>query len=166
VQTGGGLRRDDDVERMLDAGVARVILGTRALDDTAALERLVARHGGGRIAVGIDARDGWVQVKGWVETTRVRATDLAQRVAAIGVGTLIYTDTATDGMLQGPNLAAVGELCGAVTCNIIASGGVSTAADVRALTTLGHANLLGAIVGKALYEGHTTLPDLLAAAGA
>lgn len=166
VQTGGGLRSDAHVERMLDAGVARVILGTRALDDTAALERLVARHGGGRIAVGIDARDGWVQVKGWVETTRVRAGDLAQRVAAIGVGTLIYTDTATDGMLQGPNLAAMDDLCRAATCAIIASGGVSTPEDVRALAALGHPHLLGAIVGKALYEGRTTLPDLLAAAGA
>jgi phosphoribosylformimino-5-aminoimidazole carboxamide ribotide isomerase len=96
----------------------------------------------------------------------VRAGDLAQRVAAIGVGTLIYTDTATDGMLQGPNLAAMDDLCRAATCAIIASGGVSTPEDVRALAALGHPHLLGAIVGKALYEGRTTLPDLLAAAGA
>jgi phosphoribosylformimino-5-aminoimidazole carboxamide ribotide isomerase len=166
VQTGGGLRSDADVERMLGAGVARVIIGTRALDDSTALERLVARHGGERIAVGIDARDGWVQVKGWVETTRVRAGDLAQRVAALGVGTLIYTDTATDGMLQGPNLAAIDQLCRATTCHVVASGGVSTPEDVRALAALGHPHLLGAIVGKALYEGRTTLPDLLAAARA
>ena len=166
VQIGGGLRTDADVQRMIDAGLARVIIGTRALDDTAALSRLVARHGGDRIAVGIDARDGWVQVKGWVETTRVRATDLARRVAALGVGTIVYTDTATDGMLTGPNVSAMDQLCHAVPCQVIASGGVSRPEDVRALAALGHDNLLGAIVGKALYEGRATLPDLLAAAGA
>jgi phosphoribosylformimino-5-aminoimidazole carboxamide ribotide isomerase len=166
VQMGGGLRTDDDVRRMIDAGLARVIIGTRALNDTAALSRLVTRHGGERIAVGIDARDGWVQVKGWVETTRVRAADLAQQVAALGIGTIIYTDTATDGMLNGPNVTAMDQLCGAVSCQIIASGGVSRSEDVRALVALGHANLLGAIVGKALYEGRATLPDLLAAANA
>ena len=166
VQMGGGLRTDADVQRMIDAGLARVIIGTRALDDTDALSRLVARHGGDRIAVGIDARDGWVQVKGWVETTRVRATDLARRVAALGVGTIIYTDTATDGMLTGPNVPAMDQLCRAVPCQVIASGGVSRPDDVRALAALGHGNLLGAIIGKALYEGRATLPDLLAAAGA
>ena len=166
VQIGGGLRTDADVQRMIDAGLARVIIGTRALDDTDALSRLVARHGGDRIAVGIDARGGWVQVKGWVETTRVRATDLARRVAALGVGTIIYTDTATDGMLTGPNVPAMDQLCRAVPCRVIASGGISRSEDVRALAALGHANLFGAIIGKALYEGRATLPDLLAAAGA
>ncbi len=166
VQIGGGMRTDADVQRMVDAGVARVIIGTRALDDDEALSRLVKRHGGGRIAVGIDARDGWVQVKGWVETTRVRATDLAQHVAALGVGTIIYTDTATDGMLTGPNIPAMEQLCEAVPCKVIASGGVSRAGDVRALAALGRDNLLGVIVGKALYEGRTTLPELLAATGA
>jgi phosphoribosylformimino-5-aminoimidazole carboxamide ribotide isomerase len=166
VQMGGGLRTDADVQLMLDAGLARVIIGTRALDDGAALARLVARHGGDRIAVGIDARDGWVQVKGWVETTQVRATDLAKRVSALGVGTIIYTDTATDGMLKGPNVGAMDQLCRSVTCQVIASGGVSRPADVTALAALKHANLLGAIVGKALYEGRTTLTELLAAAEA
>lgn len=163
VQVGGGLRTDADVAQVLATGAARAILGTRALDDETALARLVARHGAA-IAVGLDARDGFVQVKGWVETTAIRATDLAQRVAAAGVQTLIYTDTATDGMLGGPNLAALDQLCRTVTCRVIASGGVSSADHVRALVALGHPHLYGAIVGKALYDGRTTMTELLDAA--
>ncbi|MGI6496137.1 MAG: 1-(5-phosphoribosyl)-5-[(5-phosphoribosylamino)methylideneamino]imidazole-4-carboxamide isomerase [Kiritimatiellia bacterium] len=162
VQVGGGLRTDDDVARLLDAGARRAILGTRALDDPDALARLVARFGGGRIAVGIDARDGLVQVKGWVETSSTSAIDLAKRVESIGVRTLVYTDTATDGMLGGPNLQAQDEMCRAVSCQVIASGGVGSAADVQALAALGRPNLRGAIVGKALYDGRTTLAELLA----
>lgn len=164
LQVGGGLRRDEDIRDLLAGGVTRAILGTRALDDPEALRRLVDAHGA-RLAVGIDARDGWVQVKGWVETLPVRAVDLARRVAALGIDTLIYTDTATDGMLAGPNLAALDELCRAVpACGVIASGGVSTPAHVRALRALRHVNLAGAIVGRALYEGCVTLAELQAAA--
>ena len=163
VEVGGGLRTDADVESLLALGVERAILGTRALDDFAALERLVKKHGS-RIAVGIDARDGFVQVKGWVETSATRATDLAKRVASLGPVTLIYTDTATDGMLAGPNLRAMDELCAAVPCcPVIASGGVSAPAHIRALRALNRKNLFGAIVGKALYDGKTTLAELHAA---
>ncbi|MCL1887406.1 MAG: 1-(5-phosphoribosyl)-5-[(5-phosphoribosylamino)methylideneamino]imidazole-4-carboxamide isomerase [Kiritimatiellaeota bacterium] len=163
VEVGGGLRSDADVEALLALGVARAILGTRALGDPDALARLVARHPG-RVAVGIDARDGLVQVKGWVETSAVRATDLAARVAGLGAVTLIHTDTATDGMLAGPNLAALDAVCAAAPgCPVIASGGVSSAAHVRALSGLRRANLFGAIVGKALYDGKTTLAELHAA---
>ena len=101
VEVGGGLRTDEAVEAVLAAGVARAIIGTRALEDEAALGRWVAKHGE-RIAVGIDARDGFVQTKGWVETSAVRATDLARRMAALGVRTIIYTDTATDGAASPP----------------------------------------------------------------
>ena len=164
VELGGGLRTDNDVEQALATGVARVIIGTRALADPDALTRLVQRFGD-RIAVGIDARDGRVQVKGWVETTATRATDLARRAAATGVATIIYTDTATDGMLAGTNIAAMDEMCRAVpSCRVIASGGVSAPEHVRALIALGHANLYGAIVGKALYESTTTLAALNEAA--
>ena len=107
-----------------------------------------------------------MQVKGWVETTDVRATELARRVSDLGVGTIIYTDTATDGMLQGPNIAAMDEICRNVSCRVIASGGISSVADITALCALGHANLYGAIVGKALYEERVTLPELIAAATA
>lgn len=164
VEVGGGLRTDAAIAAVMEAGVARAIIGTRALEDTAALARWAEAYGD-RIAVGIDARDGFVQTKGWVETSSVRAPDLARRVADLGVKTLIYTDTATDGMLGGTNLSAMAEMADAVPCmNIIASGGVSLPEHVAALVALGRPNLWGAIVGKALYEGTTTLPAMLAAA--
>jgi len=163
VEVGGGLRTDAQVERLIDAGVARAIIGTRALENVDVLAALVKRFGE-KIAVGIDARDGYVQVKGWVETTGMRAVDLAKRVEAVGVQTVIYTDTATDGMLGGPNLPAMEQMCRAVSCRIIASGGVSAPEHVKALKALGCANLYGAIVGKALYDGKTTLAAMRAAA--
>lgn len=164
VEVGGGLRTDDHVRELLDVGVDRVILGTRAVADPDALRRLVETFGA-RIAVGIDARGGLVQVKGWVETTGTRAADLARDVAGMGVGTIIYTDTATDGMLKGPNLPGMAAMCDAVpSVRIVASGGVSRADDIRALAALRRANLDGAIVGKALYEGTATLAELLVAA--
>ena len=164
VEIGGGLRTDDHVRAMLDAGVSRVILGTRALADEAALKRLVDLYGGAKIAVGIDARNGLVQVKGWVETTGTLATDLAKRVSDLGVGTIIYTDTATDGMLSGPNLEAMDKICEAASCGIVASGGISSVKNVRDLVALGRPNLVGAIVGKALYEGRVTVAEMQAAA--
>ncbi len=166
VEIGGGLRTDDHVRAMLDAGVSRVILGTRALADEAALKRLVDLYGGAKIAVGIDARGGLVQVKGWVETTGTLATDLAKRVSDFGVGTIIYTDTATDGMLSGPNLEAMDRICEAASCGIVASGGISSVKNVRDLVALGRPNLVGAIVGKALYEGRVTVAEMQAEAGA
>ncbi len=162
VEVGGGLRTDADVRMLLDAGVRRAIIGTRAFADPDSLADTV-RQFGDRVAVGIDARDGRVQVKGWVETTDMLAVDLAQKADALGVETLIVTDTATDGMMIGTNVAAMDEICKAVSCNVIASGGVTTPDDVRALAALGHANLYGAIVGKALYENTTTLSELKAA---
>ncbi len=165
VQCGGGLRTDADIQRVLDAGVSRAILGTRAWADPKGLAALVARFGD-RLAVGIDARDGLVQIKGWTETTNLTAVALARQADSLGVRTLIVTDTATDGMLKGTNLEAMLDVCSAVRCEVIASGGVSRADDVRALRGLGQANLAGAIVGKALYEGHATLPELLATAAA
>ncbi|MBQ6245553.1 MAG: 1-(5-phosphoribosyl)-5-[Kiritimatiellae bacterium] len=166
VEIGGGLRNDDHVRAMLDAGVSRVILGTRALAEEAALKRLVDLYGGAKIAVGIDARGGLVQVKCWVETTGTRATDLAKRVSDLGVGTIIYTDTATDGMLSGPNLEAMDKICEAASCGIVASGGISSVKNVRDLVALGRHNLVGAIVGKALYEGRVTVAEMQAEAGA
>jgi len=164
VEVGGGLRSDAHVEQLLAAGAARAIIGTRALESVEVLAVLVRRFGDA-IAVGIDARDGFVQVKGWVETTGTRATALAQQVADAGVRTIIYTDNATDGMLGGPNLTAMREICRAVpACRVIASGGVSAPEHVAALKALECANLFGAIVGKALYDGKTTLAAMRAAA--
>ena len=165
VECGGGLRTDADLAAVLACGVRRAILGTRALEHVEDLAALAAKYGD-RLAVGIDARDGFVQVKGWTETSRTAAADLARRAAAAGVQTLIYTDTATDGMLRGPNFAGTAELCAAVGpgCRVIASGGITTPVDIRRLRALGQPNLAGAIVGKALYEGRATVGELLASA--
>ncbi|MEG1552087.1 MAG: 1-(5-phosphoribosyl)-5-[(5-phosphoribosylamino)methylideneamino]imidazole-4-carboxamide isomerase [Kiritimatiellia bacterium] len=163
VEVGGGLRTDAAVETLMAAGVTRAIIGTRALEEPEALARWVQCYGD-RIAVGIDARDGWVQVKGWVEKSLTSATELAKRVADCGVSTLIYTDIATDGMLGGTNLSAMAEMCDTVPhVKIIASGGVSHPDHVRALRALHRSNLFGAIVGKALYDGTTTLEAMIQA---
>lgn len=159
VQCGGGARTDTDVQHLLDAGVQRVIIGTRAWAEPDSLAALVARFGD-RVAVGLDARDGMVQVKGWTETTTTTAVDLARRAADLGVKTLIVTDTAMDGMLHGVNVHALENVCNAVSCEVIASGGVSSPHDVLALRELHKSNLVGAIVGKALYEGRATLREL------
>ena len=160
VEVGGGLRTDEDIEQVLDTGVDRVILGTRACEFPEQIANLTARYGGARIAVGIDARGGMVQTKGWVETTNVRATDLARKMQEAGAGTIIYTDTARDGMLEGVNAVQMGEICDAVDCNVVASGGVSTVGDISALATLGRNNLVGVIVGKALYDKTVTIAEL------
>lgn len=163
IEFGGGLRTDADIEGVLEAGARRAILGTRAWTEPETLRRLVGRFGD-RLAVGIDARAGQVQVKGWTETTAMSAMDLARRMEGMGVRCLIYTDTARDGMLSGVNARALDAMCGAVSCSVIASGGVSSVEDVQALRALGRSNLAGAIVGKALYEGRVTLPQLREAA--
>ena len=158
VQTGGGIRTDADIETLLAAGVARVILGTRAWAEPGRLGEL-ARHHGERLAVGIDARDGLVQIKGWTETTGQTAADLVEAADRAGARTIIYTDTATDGMLTGPNVRGVESLCRRVGCRVIASGGVASAQDIRALQALALPNLAGAIVGKALYVGKVRLAE-------
>lgn len=161
-ELGGGLRDEEAVAAALGTGIRRAIIGSRAVDSVDFIGRLVARFGGDRIAVGIDARDGKVAVSGWTENSDVDALDLARRVALAGAKTLIYTDIATDGMLGGPNTAAMRSMCEAVDVDVIASGGVSTPQDVIGLGAI--PRLHGAIVGKALYDGRTSLPDMLRAA--
>ncbi len=160
VEIGGGLRTDEDIDAVLDAGVARAILGTRACEHPEELSRLVAHFGGERIAVGIDARDGMVQTKGWIETTGVAATDLAVNVELAGVKTIIYTDTSRDGMMRGVNAEQVSAICKVVGCDVVASGGVSAVDDVRRLMEVECGNLIGAIVGKALYDESVTIAEL------
>ena len=164
VEVGGGLRTPEAVAAVLDAGAARAIIGSAALEDPELLSMMVEQYGE-RIAVGIDARDGMVQTRGWVETSAVKAVDLAAAVAKLGVKTIIYTDTATDGMLQGPNLSQMAAICDAApTCEITASGGVSSVYDVENLKALERPNLRAAIVGKALYDGKVTLREMNIAA--
>lgn len=163
VEVGGGLRSDADIDATLAAGVTRVILGTRVCADPTEAERLAGRLGD-RLAVGIDARDGVVQVRGWTEGGELRTVDLARRMERAGVRTLIVTDISRDGMMQGVNAPAMAEVCDEVSCRIIASGGVTTVRDIESLRSLRRVNLWGAIVGRALYEGTVTMSGLLAAA--
>ena len=160
VEVGGGLRTPEALRAVLEAGATRAIIGSAALEDPEFLSQAVELYGD-RIAVGIDARNGFVQTKGWVTTTDVKATDLATAVAKAGVKTIIYTDTATDGMLGGPNLTQMAAICDAApTCQITASGGVSSPYDIANLKALERSNLRAAIVGKALYDGRTTLKEM------
>ena len=164
VEVGGGLRTPEALDAVIEAGAARAIIGSAALDNPEFLAKAIELYGE-KIAVGIDARDGLVQTKGWVETTKTPATELASAVAKLGVKTIIYTDTATDGMLGGPNLTQMAAICDAApTCQITASGGVSSPFDVENLKALERPNLRAAIVGKALYDGRTTLKEMNVAA--
>jgi phosphoribosylformimino-5-aminoimidazole carboxamide ribotide isomerase len=155
-ELGGGMRNLENITAAFDAGVHRVILGTRACESLDFVQEACSAFGGERIAVGIDAKDGLVAVKGWTETTALRAADLALSAQAAGAGTIIYTDIATDGMLEGPNYSALEELLDLLQCNLIASGGVSRPEDLERLASM--TGLYGAIIGKALYEGKITLP--------
>ena len=152
VQLGGGLRSIASVERALAMGVSRVVIGTRAAESDAFVAELVAKFGD-KIAIGIDAKDGKVAVKGWVDTTTTGALGMAKQMNALGVATLIYTDIGTDGMLTGPNLPAQEALLNTVSCRVIASGGVSVREDVVRLLDLAKKfpKLDGVIVGKAIY---------------
>ena len=164
VEVGGGIRTAEALEAVLSAGAARAIIGSAALEDPDFLQKSVDLWGE-KIAVGIDAKNGLVQTRGWVNTTSVRAIDLAAAVGKMGVKTIIYTDTATDGMLGGPNLAQMAVICDAAPqCQVTASGGVSSPYDIENLKSLGRANLRAAICGKALYDGRTTLKEMNAAA--
>ena len=158
VELGGGMRSEAAIRRAIDAGVDRVIIGTRAAESLEVVREMARAFGSERIAVGIDARNGIAAVKGWTELTGVVALDLARRVEDAGAGTIIYTDIATDGMLQGPNFAEIEKVLGAIGCQVIASGGVSSTEDVRRLATL--PRLYGCIIGKALYDGTVHLRQL------
>ena len=159
-QLGGGIRDMATIEGWLGRGVARVILGTVAVE-TPALVREAARAFPGQVAVGIDAKDGRVATRGWAEVTDVDATDLARRFEDAGVAAIIYTDIARDGAMGGPNVAATEALARAVRVPVIASGGVSSLADLLALRDT--RVIAGAISGRALYDGAIDLAEALAA---
>jgi phosphoribosylformimino-5-aminoimidazole carboxamide ribotide isomerase len=160
AQLGGGIRDMATIERWLDRGLQRVILGTVAVEDPA-LVRAAAKLFPGHIAVGIDARGGKVATRGWAEETDVDATDLARQFEDAGVAAIIYTDINRDGAMQGPNVDATAALANAVKIPIIASGGVSSMADLKALKDCG-APLDGAISGRALYDGEINVADATA----
>ena len=160
VELGGGIRDLAAAQRALDAGVSRVIVGTRAVESLAFITELAKAFGSERVAVGIDAKNGNVSVKGWTEESGLTALDLARRAEDAGAGTIIYTDIATDGMMQGPNFAETEKMLRSIKAQLIASGGVSSAADVKRLAQM--TGLYGCIIGKALYDGAVNLRDLAA----
>ncbi len=159
AQLGGGIRDMATIEHWLSRGLARVILGTVAVENPD-LVRAAARAFPGQVAVGIDARNGKVATKGWAEETNVDATDLAKSFEDAGVAAIIYTDINRDGAMQGPNVSATADLANAVDIPVIASGGVSSLDDLKALRDCG-APLNGAISGRALYDGAIDLNEAL-----
>lgn len=159
VELGGGLRTMDDIALRVEAGVSRCIIGTAAAENPALVEEACRRFPG-KIAVGIDAKNGLVATRGWVETTSLTAAELALRMKDMGVTTIIYTDVSRDGMMQGPNVEATRRLIEATGMDIIGSGGVSSLNDLRNLKNAGCA---GAILGRAMYEGAFTVQEALAA---
>ena len=162
VELGGGIRDEETVLRYLDAGVSRVILGTAAASNIHFVEEMVAKFGSA-IAVGVDLRDGMVAVKGWTETTGLSGADYCKSLEEIGVKTVICTDISRDGAMAGANRALYRELMEQSRMRFIASGGVSSLEDIRALKELG---LYGAIVGKAYYTGEIKIQDAIAEANA
>ncbi|HSB68554.1 MAG TPA: 1-(5-phosphoribosyl)-5-[(5-phosphoribosylamino)methylideneamino]imidazole-4-carboxamide isomerase [Candidatus Methylomirabilis sp.] len=164
AEVGGGLRTLEAVRAVLDLGAAVAVLGTAAIRDLAFLEAACAAFPG-RLALGLDARGGMLAVSGWAEATSLQATDLASRVGGLPLAAIIYTDIRRDGMLGGPDLPGLHALASAARHPVIASGGISTTADIEALKTLEPCGVAGAILGKALYDGRLTLEAALAAAG-
>jgi phosphoribosylformimino-5-aminoimidazole carboxamide ribotide isomerase len=156
-ELGGGIRDEQSVRELLDFGLARLVIGTSALKEPEWF-RDACRQYPGKLVLGIDARDGRVATDGWLNTSDVAATELAMQFAGERLAAIVYTDIATDGMLSGPNVAAMAAMQSAVHTPVIASGGVTTAADVAQLAAAG---LAGCIIGRALYEGTLTLADAL-----
>ncbi len=163
VQVGGGMRDEAGVAAVLDAGAARAIVGTIAARDPALCARLCEKHPG-KIAVGIDARDGLVRVAGWLEGEALEAVALARSAAGFGAATIIYTDIARDGTGRGPDLDGTRAVAEAAGIPVIASGGVGALADVEAVTALASSGVEGVIIGRALYTGAVDLKAALAAA--
>ena len=158
VEFGGGVRTVEDVQQLADAGVARVVLGTVAVQSPELLRELAGKFD---VCVGIDARDGQVMTRGWVSETGIQANDLARAVAACGIKRIIYTDISRDGMLTGPNVEQTIAVARAANVHVTASGGVSSLDDLRRLRDTGEPLIDSVIVGKALYEQKFKLEDAL-----
>lgn len=162
VQVGGGIRTLSDVERLLGLGVSRLIIGTAAIEDREFTESVLGQYGD-KVAIGIDARNGLVATRGWLETSEVQAEVLAKELAAKGAETFIFTDISRDGMMQGPNVEAIRALAAASGKTVIASGGVTVQEDLIKLAAHAGQGVGGAIVGKALYTGSVDLAKAIQA---
>lgn len=158
IQVGGGIRDSERIEQLLSAGVNRVILGTAAIENPQFVKEACDKYSG-QIFVGIDAKNGFVAAKGWVEVTQVKAIGLALKMRDYNVAGIIYTDILRDGMLRGPDIGAIEEMVDSVNIPVIASGGVSSIDDIKNLMRI--KNLWGVIVGKALYEGTLDLREAI-----
>jgi len=163
VQVGGGIRELTDIERFLELGVRRVIIGTEAFANPERVQAAAERYPN-RVSVGIDARDGWVSVEGWTRATSVRAVELARRFERWETGPLIFTDILKDGMQTGPNIEATRALASAVKTPVIASGGVASLQDIYNLLPLEASGVIGVITGKALYNNSLNLSEAIQAA--
>lgn len=157
-ELGGGMRSEGAIARAFEAGVERVIIGTRAAESLDFVEEMAGRYGSKHIAVGIDAKNGEVAVRGWTRASGLLARNFAQDAQDAGAGTIIYTDIATDGMLSGPNFRELDMMLGQLSCQVVASGGVANADDVRELAE--RELLYGVIIGKALYDRALTLAEI------
>ena len=164
VQLGGGVRSLERAEELIACGLDRVILGTVAIEQPELVQELAQRHPG-RIVVGIDANDGRVATRGWIEQSDVLATDLAKQFSADGIAAIITTDIATDGTLAGPNLEALRTMARCSAVPVIASGGIGCMADLLSLLPLEPLGVTGVIVGRALYDGRVDLAEAIAAVG-
>jgi len=159
IEIGGGMRTAESIQTFLQAGAARVVVGTKALEDISFLAGLTERFPG-RINLGLDAKGGKIVTKGWVQVSEVLATDLVERFSDMAIGEVIYTDIETDGMLQGPNFKQIEQMLNASPFPVIASGGVTTLENIRDCKKMG---CYGAIVGKALYDGRMEVAEALKA---
>ena len=164
VQVGGGVRSIAAAQKFLGAGAARVVVGTRAVQDRDFLDDLVRQFGGDKVAVSVDTKGGKVAVKGWAEVSEVNGLEFIRQIERVGIGSVIFTDIATDGMLSGPNFIALEKVLGITRCEVISSGGVATIEHVRQLAAI--PGLHGAIIGKALFDGTVDLAEAVAVANA
>ncbi|WP_442596187.1 1-(5-phosphoribosyl)-5-[(5-phosphoribosylamino)methylideneamino]imidazole-4-carboxamide isomerase [Neobacillus sp. D3-1R] len=160
IQIGGGIRTEEDIYHYLKNGVDRVILGSVAVSNPEFATQMIQKYGA-NIVIGIDARDGYVATHGWLNKSELKAVEVGKAFADAGADTFIFTDIATDGTLAGPNFEAVEELASETKKSVIASGGISTLADLSGLKVLMKKGIMGAIVGKALYEERFTLKEAL-----
>lgn len=160
IQTGGGIRKKEDIQKLLEGGVARVILGTRVIEDRLFLKEIIEQWKD-KIAVSLDCSNGMVAQRGWTSTSNIKATDFVKDLETFGLSCLIYTDIARDGMLSGPNFEGLTELAGVTDIPIIASGGISSIEDIKKLLAVEGKGVFGAITGRAIYEGKLNLKEAL-----
>ncbi|OGL45156.1 MAG: 1-(5-phosphoribosyl)-5-[(5-phosphoribosylamino)methylideneamino]imidazole-4-carboxamide isomerase [Candidatus Schekmanbacteria bacterium RBG_16_38_11] len=160
IEIGGGIRDFKTAEKYFKQGVARAILGTAAFSDENFIKKLTECYPG-KVVAGIDAKDGMVAIKGWVEVTQMKATDLAKKLKSYNIASIIYTDISKDGMMIGPNIDAIREFASSIDIPVIASGGISSLEDLRRIKEIAHSGIEGVIIGKALYTGAIDLREAL-----